>query len=56
MTPLTHKLITTSKADDRLLDIIDNADKFTRSDLQAAVEAVTNGLYMEALKQGQIKL
>ncbi len=40
----------TSKYEDEILDLIDNQDEFTRSDLQGIVTALVNKIISEGFK------
>ncbi len=42
-----------SQYEDRILELIDNQDKFTRSDLQGAVGAVIINILNTGIKMGQ---
>lgn len=46
---MLHPLLT-SKYEDEILDLIDNQDEYTRSDLQGIVTALVNKIMMEGFK------
>lgn len=46
---MIHPLLT-SKYEDEILDLIDNQDEFTRSDLQGIVTALVNKIMIEGFK------
>ena len=46
----TEELIRCMKYSDRILELIDNRDDFTRSDLQAMVDAIVHSIMLEYKK------